>query len=63
MDAYGTTVNLNDLPLQPGMLRVAVDEYSFTPAHLISRWMILLAYMGICLGITAWQLKGRDRQV
>jgi ABC-type multidrug transport system ATPase subunit len=63
MDAYGTTVNLNDLPLQPGMLRVAVDEYTFTPVHLLSRWLILLAYMAVCLGITAWQLKQRDRQV
>jgi ABC-type transport system involved in multi-copper enzyme maturation permease subunit len=63
MDAYGTTVNLNDLPFQPGMLRVAQDEYTFTATHLLSRWLILLAYMGVCLGITAWQLKQRDRQV
>ncbi|HJZ45683.1 MAG TPA: FHA domain-containing protein [Roseiflexaceae bacterium] len=63
MDAYGTTVNLNELPFQPGMLRVPKDEYSFTGAHLLSRWLILLAYMAVCLGITAWQLKRRDRQV
>jgi len=63
MDAYGTTVNLNDLPFQPGMLRVPKDEYTFTAAHLLSRWLILLAYMAVCLGITAWQLKRRDRQV
>jgi ABC-type multidrug transport system ATPase subunit len=63
MDAYGTTVNLNDLPFQPGMLRVPQDEYTFTATHLLSRWLILLAYMAVCLGITAWQLKRRDRQV
>jgi ABC transport system ATP-binding/permease protein len=62
MDAYGTTANLNDLPLQPGMLRVAAGEYTFTASHLLSRWLLLLAYMGICLGLTAWQLKRRDRQ-
>jgi transcriptional regulator with XRE-family HTH domain len=32
MDAYGTTANLNDLPLQPGLLRVARGEYTFTVA-------------------------------
>jgi ABC-type multidrug transport system ATPase subunit len=63
MDAYGTTVNLNDLPFQPGMLRVPKDEYTFTATHLLSRWLILLAYMAVCLGITAWQLKRRDRQI
>jgi ABC transport system ATP-binding/permease protein len=63
MDAYGTTVNLNDLPFQPGMLRVSTDEYTFTATHLLSRWLILLAYMVVCLGITAWQLKRRDRQI
>ena len=63
MDAYGTTANLNDLPLQPGLLRVARGEYTFTVAHLLARWLILLAYMGVCLGLTAWQLRQRDRQV
>jgi ABC-type multidrug transport system ATPase subunit len=65
MDAYGTTVNLNSLPLQPGMLRLPNPpaEYSFTAQHLLSRWLILVAYMVVCLGLTAWQLKRRDRQV
>ena len=62
MDAYGTTVNLNELPFQPGMLSVPKDEYSFTLGHLLARWGILLLYMLVCLGITAWQLKRRDRQ-
>ena len=63
MDAYGTTVDLNSLPLQPGMLRVPKDEYTFTALHLVARWLILLAYMGVCLGITAWQLRRRDQRV
>ncbi len=27
------------------------------------RWGMLLLYMLVCLGITAWQLKRRDQQV
>ncbi len=63
MDAYGTTVNLNEMNFQPGLLRVVKDEYTFTAGHLLSRWAILLVYMAVCLGITAWQLRSRDRQV
>lgn len=63
MDAYGTTANLNELNFQPGLLRVPVSEYTFTAEHLVSRWAILLGYMLVCLAITAWQLKRRDRQV
>ena len=63
MDAYGTSVNLNDLPLQPGMLRLPnpPEEYTFTIQHLLSRWMILILYMCGCLGLTAWLLKRRDQ--
>ena len=65
MDAYGTTVNLNSLPLQPGMLRLPNPpaEYTYTPIHLLSRWLVLVAYMVVCLILTAWLLKRRDRQV
>ena len=65
MDAYGTTVNLNSLPLQPGMLRLPNPpaEYTYMPIHLLSRWLILVVYMVVCLGLTAWQLKRRDRQI
>lgn len=64
MDAYGTSVNLNDLPLQPGMLRLPnpPEEYTFTAEHLLSRWGILLGYMLVCILLTAWQLYRRDRQ-
>ena len=57
MDAYGTTANLNELNFQPGLLRVPQGEYSFTVEHLVSRWGILVAYMLVCLAITAWRLK------
>jgi ABC-type multidrug transport system ATPase subunit len=65
MDAYGTTINLNDLPLQPGMLRLTtgVAEYAFRPEHLLSRWAILIVYTALCLGLTAWLLKRRDAPV
>jgi 2-keto-4-pentenoate hydratase/2-oxohepta-3-ene-1,7-dioic acid hydratase in catechol pathway len=61
MDAYGTSVNINSLPLQPGMLRLPnpPEEYTFTPTHLLSRWGILLGYMVVCLALTAWQLHQR----
>jgi len=64
MDAYGTSVNINSLPLQPGMLRLPnpPEEYTFTPTHLLSRWGILFGYMVVCLALTAWQLHQRDRQ-
>jgi ABC-type transport system involved in multi-copper enzyme maturation permease subunit len=65
MDAYGATANINSLPFQPGFghLPNPPAEYSHTPAHLISRWLILALYMAVCLGLTAWLLKRRDRQV
>jgi hypothetical protein len=65
MDAYGTTANLTSLPLQPGFLRLPNPpaEYTYTPEHLLSRWGILLLYMVVCLFLTGWQLKQRDRQV
>jgi ABC transport system ATP-binding/permease protein len=64
MDAYGTSVNLNDLPLQPGMLRLPNPpaEYTFTPEHLLSRWLILGGYAVACLILAGWQLKRRDER-
>jgi ABC transport system ATP-binding/permease protein len=62
MDAYGTSVNLNDLPLAPGMLRLPEPpaEYTYTPEHLLSRWVILLGYAVACLILTGWALRRRD---
>jgi ABC-type multidrug transport system ATPase subunit len=64
MDAYGATVDINSLPFQPGfgVLPNPPAEYSHTAGHLLSRWLILLAYMAGCLLLTAWLLKRRDRQ-
>jgi ABC-type multidrug transport system ATPase subunit len=64
MDAYGATVDLNSLPFQPGFGRLPNPpaEYSPTLAHLLGRWLILVAYMAVCLLLTAWLLKRRDRQ-
>lgn len=63
MDAYGTSANINDLPLMPGMLRLPNPpaEYLFTPEHLLSRWLILGGYTLVCLLITGIILKWRDR--
>lgn len=65
MDAFGTSVNLNSLPLQAGfpLLREPPDEYTYTPEHLLSRWFILLVYTVGCLLLSAWQLRRRDRRV
>jgi ABC-type transport system involved in multi-copper enzyme maturation permease subunit len=65
MDAYGATVDINSLPFQPGFghLPNPPAEYSPTLTNLLSRWGILLLYMIVCLGLTAWLLKRRDRQV
>ncbi|HWQ13753.1 MAG TPA: FHA domain-containing protein [Roseiflexaceae bacterium] len=62
MDAYGTSVNLNDLPLQPGMLRLPNPpaEYTYTAEHLLSRWVILAGYAVACLIVTGWLLKRQD---
>jgi len=62
MDAYGTTVNLNDLPLAPGMLRLPDPpaEYTYSAEHLLGRWVILLGYAAACLILTGWMLRRRS---
>lgn len=76
MDALGASLDLNrlcDLPntddqgsipagCTPGFLEI---EAAFThdPLHLIGRWAALLGYAGICLLITAWLLRRRDRVI
>jgi hypothetical protein len=64
LDAFGTSVNLNTLPVLPGMLRplTPAPEYLYTPSHLLSSWLILLAYCGICMLSTAIVLRRTDRQ-
>jgi len=62
MDAYGTSVNLNDLPLAPGMLRLPNPpaEYTYTAEHLLSRWIILAGYAVACLVVAGWRVRRND---
>lgn len=76
MDALGASVNLNsrcNLPniddqgsIPPGCspnFLATEAAFTFSIEHLLSRWSILLIYTLVCLGLTAWLLKRRDRQV
>jgi ABC-type multidrug transport system ATPase subunit/pSer/pThr/pTyr-binding forkhead associated (FHA) protein len=62
MDAYGATVDLNALPLAPGMLPLPAPpaEYAATAATLLSRWGMLLAYAIACLGLAWWRLRSGE---
>jgi hypothetical protein len=76
MDALGTSIDLNSLcnlpniddqggvppGCTPGFLE---SEAAFThsPEHLLGRWAALALYALVCIGITAWLLRRRDRQV
>ncbi|NJN15766.1 MAG: FHA domain-containing protein [Oscillochloris sp.] len=76
MDGLGASMNLNalcNLPntddrggvppgCTPNFLEIEA-AYSHTPGHLLGRWAILLVYALVCLAITAWLLRRRDRQV
>ena len=76
MDALGTSLNLNalcnspniddqgSLPAgcAPGFLATE-DAFTYTVGHLLSRWLILVLYTLVCLGLTAWALRRRDRQI
>lgn len=76
MDALGTSVDLNalcNLPntddrgsvppgCTPGFLE-SEAAFSHSVEHLLSRWAALAVYMLICLAITAWLLRRRDRQI
>jgi ABC-type multidrug transport system ATPase subunit/pSer/pThr/pTyr-binding forkhead associated (FHA) protein/ABC-type multidrug transport system permease subunit len=62
MDAYGASANLGDLPFAPGMLRLPNPpaEYTYTPEHLLARWVILAGYAVICLVVAGGVLRGRE---
>ncbi len=76
MDALGASLDLNrlcNLPntddqgsippgCTPGFLE-AEAAFNADPAHLIGRWLILLAYAAGCVAITAWLLRRRDQMV
>lgn len=78
MDALGSSVDLNNLCDLPNMANTINSGCSpgFLPAdtafanafdhsieHVLTRWAILFVYTIACLGITAWILKRRDRQI
>jgi len=62
MDAYGTIIDLNALPLVAGGPRItpAYDEYTATVGHLVTRWGIMLLYNLACLLLMIWLLRRRD---
>jgi ABC-type multidrug transport system ATPase subunit len=76
MDALGTSIDLNSLcnlpnvddagsipaGCTPGFLE-AEAAFTHTPGHLLSRWAALLLYTALCLAVTAWLLRRRDKQV
>jgi hypothetical protein len=64
MDAYGAIIDLNGLPQLVGQPPVSprYDEYTHEPGHLAIRWLIMLFYTVICLGLTMWQLHRKNAQ-
>nr|WP_255603488.1 FHA domain-containing protein [Oscillochloris sp. ZM17-4] len=76
MDALGISADLNslcDLPnsggggsvppgCSPGFLDVE-PSFAHSPSALLGRWGAMLLYTLICLGITAWLVRRRDRQI
>jgi len=76
MEALGTSLNLNrlcNLPnpddvgtvpsgCTPNFLAVE-DVFTHSVTHLLGRWLILIGYALVCLGLTAWALRRRDRQM
>jgi hypothetical protein len=76
MDALGISADLNslcDLPntdgagsipagCAPGFLDTE-SSFAHSPGALLIRWGAMLLYSLICIGITAWLLHRRDRQI
>ncbi len=76
MDALGISADLNSLcnlpntngagsipaGCAPGFLDAEVS-FTHSPDVLLGRWGAMLLYTLICLGITAWLLHRRDRQI
>ena len=76
MDALGTGLNLNSLCHLPNADDAGTvpsgctpdflsteDAFTHSVEHLLGRWLILVLYTLVCLGLTAWALRRRDRQM
>lgn len=68
MEGYGTTANLNDLPLrlqQEGIMisHVAEEFFDFTVQHLLTAWGILLLYVIVFIVLARLSLSriGKER--
>lgn len=67
MEGYGTTANLNDLPLklqQEGIMlqHEAESFFDFTTAHLLSSWGILILFTAIFLALTRLVLSNIGKE-
>lgn len=76
MDALGISADLNSLcnlpntddrgsvppGCTPGFLETEAS-FSHSPGQLLGRWAMLIIYSLICLGVTAWLLRRRDREI
>ena len=67
MEGYGTTANLNDLPLklqQEGIMlpHEAETFFDFTTSHLVSAWVILGLYAVIFLVLARMVLSGIEKE-
>jgi ABC-type transport system involved in multi-copper enzyme maturation permease subunit len=76
MDALGMSVDLNSLcnlpntdgsgSVPPGCAPGFIDvdaSFTHTPEALLGRWAAMFVYTLVCLAITAWLLRRRDRQI
>lgn len=77
LDALGTSINLNQLCDLPngGQLSCTSEGYTLKDStafpgafdhsseHLFTIWGILVVFIAVCLSVTAWLIKQRDREV
>lgn len=67
MEGYGTTSNLNELPLQLqqqgiNVIHVAESFFEFISSHLLTSWVILIIYTVIFLGLARVVLSRIGRE-
>ena len=66
MENYGTTANLNDLPLrlQQGLPleHEAETFFEFTVGHMLMSWGVLALFTAVCLGLSYLVLRGIGKE-